>query len=191
MIPSKLLIRYMAHILHRCSFAPFSMESKELQPFEHCVLLKQAFNAVGPRGYKLAISQDRETTTFKSSEDYDSVAIARRSAERVVDSFRGYFCKLPPLPKPKDKTKVAFQATDSFAEYLNTPLLDISRMHKEDNIQVVVSTPRPSLVLEEKEARDQLKRQSTSMRCFSKLPSSSPTYEKVPPPKIREASSSP
>ena len=31
-------------------------------------------------------------------------------------------------------------------------------MHKEDNIQSVVSTPRPSLVLEEKEVRDQLKR---------------------------------
>ena len=31
-------------------------------------------------------------------------------------------------------------------------------MHKEDNIEAIVSTPRPSLVLEEKEARDQLKR---------------------------------
>ena len=31
-------------------------------------------------------------------------------------------------------------------------------MHKEDNIKAIVSTPRPSLVLEEKEVRDQLKR---------------------------------
>ena len=36
-------------------------------------------------------------------------------------------------------------------------LLDISKLHKEDNIQAIVSTPRPNLLLEEK-AKDQLKR---------------------------------
>ena len=46
-IPSKLLIRHMAHVLHRCSFSPFSSESKELQPFEHCVLLRQGLQCSG------------------------------------------------------------------------------------------------------------------------------------------------
>ena len=32
-IPSEPLIRYMAHVLHKCSFAPFSSESEDLTPF--------------------------------------------------------------------------------------------------------------------------------------------------------------
>ena len=65
--------------------------------------------------------------------------------------------KLPLLNKNKEKTKVS-QASGPFAEYLHAPFLDISKMHKEDNIQAIVSTPRHCLVLEKKEAREQLKR---------------------------------
>ena len=153
-IPSKPLIRYMAHILHRCSLSPFSMESKELMPFEHCVLLKQAFNAAGSGGYKLAVTQDK----VRSSEDFHSKPLVQKAAEKVLNSFKGVFSRLPPSPKSKEEPRVAFQATGKLADYLNAPLLDISRMHKEDNIQAIVSTNRPSLVLEEKEDRDQLKR---------------------------------
>ena len=153
-IPSKLIIRHMSHVLHRCSFSPFSMETKVLQPFEHCVLLKQAFSAVGPRGYQLSVAQEKDVTVFKSPEDYDSYSIVKKTAERVVESFKGDFSKLPIFPK----TKVSVQAAGPLADYLDAPLLDISRMHREDNIQAIVSTPRPSLVLEEKESRDQLKR---------------------------------
>ena len=148
-IPSKLLIRHMSHVLHRCSFSPFSMETKVLQPFEHCVLLKQAFSTVVPRVYQLFVAQEKDVTVFKSPEDYDSYSIVKKTAERVVESFKGYFSKLPIFPKPKDKTRVSVQAAGPLADYLDAPLLDISRMHREDNIQAIVSTPRPSLVLEE------------------------------------------
>ena len=157
-ILSKLLIRHMSHVLHRWSFSPFSMETKVLQPFEHCVLLKQAFNAVGPRGYKLSVAQEKDVTVFKSLEDNDSYSIVKKTAERVVDSFKGDFSELPTFPKPKDKTKVSCKRR---VLLLNTSTLlswTSRRMHREDNIQAIVSIPRPSLVLEDKESREQLKR---------------------------------
>ena len=79
------------------------------------------------------------------------------STEKFLDSSKGDFTKLHLLKKPKEKTKVSFQGSGPFAYYLRAPLLDISRMHKEGNIQAVVSTSRPNLVVEEK-ARDQLER---------------------------------
>ena len=94
----------------------------------------------------------------RSSEDFHAKPLVQKAAEKVLNSFKGDFSRLPPSPKSKEKPRVAFQATGKLVDYLNAPLLDISRMHKEDNIQAIVSTPRPSLVLEEKEARDQLKR---------------------------------
>ena len=157
----------MAHVLHRCSFSPFSSESKELQPFEHCVLLRQAFNAVGPRGHKLSVFHEKEVTFFKSSEDFDALSVVRKAAEKVVESFKGDFSKLPTLSKQKVKSKVSVQASGPLANYLDAPLLDISRMHKEDNIQAIVSTPRPSLVLEEKDSRDQLRRAVEFHEMFS------------------------
>ena len=90
---------------------------------------------------------------LKLEEDFKTKDIAKRSAEKVLDSFKGDFSKLP----PPIMTKVTVQAAGHFAEYLDAPLLDISRMHKEDNIQAVVSTPRASLILEE-ESREQLRR---------------------------------
>ena len=92
------------------------------------------------------------------SEDFKFKEIAKRSAEKVLDSFKGDFSKLPPPNKTKEKTKVTVQVAGHFAEYLDAPLLDMSRMHKEDNIQAVVSTPRASFILEEKESREQLRR---------------------------------
>ena len=166
-IPNKLLIRHMAHVLHRCSFSPFSSESKELQPSEHCVLLRQAFNSVEPRGHKLSVFHEKEVTYFKSPEDFDALATVRKAAERVMESFKGDFSKLPIQSKQKIKPKVSVQASGPLANYFDTPLLDISRMHKEDNIQAIVSTPRPSLVLEEKDSRDQLKRAVEFYEMFS------------------------
>ena len=157
----------MAHVLHRCSFSPFSSESKELQPSEHCVLLRQAFNAAGPRGHKLSVFHEKEVTSSKSSEDFDALSIVRKAAEKVVESFKGDFSKLPTLSKQKVKPKVSVQASGPLANYLDAPLLDISRMHKEDNIQAIVSTPRPSLVLEEKDSRDQLRRAVEFHEMFS------------------------
>ena len=152
-IPVQRLIRFMGPILRRCSFTPFSRESMELKPFEHCVILKQALNAIGSKGRKLSVIHDRDMTVFKSAEDFQSREVARKSAEKVFSSFKGDYSKLPPPSKTKEKTKVTVQASGSFAEYI-----DISKMHKEDNIQAVVSTPRARLVLEEKEAREQLRR---------------------------------
>ena len=43
------------------------------------------------------------------------------------------------------------------------------KMHKEDNIQAVVSTPRASLILKEKEARDQLKRAIEFHKMFQQV----------------------
>ena len=148
----------MAHVLHRCSFAPFSSESKDLTPLEHCNLLKQAFNAAGSGGYKLAVTEDKETTVFRSSEDFHALPLVQKAADKVLNSFKGDFSRLPPSPKSKEKPRVAFQASGRLADYLHAPPLDISKMHKEDNIQAIVSTPWPSLIAEEKEARDQLKR---------------------------------
>ena len=156
-IAARPLIRYMGHVLHKCSFTPFSKGVNEIKPFEHCILLRQALNSPGVKGYKLSVQQDRDSTLFRPSQDFHSGSIARRSAEKVLDSIKGDFTKLPLLNKSKEKTKVSFQASGPFAQYLHDPLLEISKMHKEDNIQAIVSTPRPNLVLEEK-ARDQLKR---------------------------------
>ena len=146
----------MAHVLHMCSF---STESKELQPFEHCVLLKQAFNAAG---HHKAISWPSTKTERPLSSNPQRTSTqdpsSKRQRKRCWTPSRVDFSKLYPSPKSKDKHKFAFQASGPLADYLNAPLLDISRMHKEDNIQAIVSTPRPSLVLEEKEARDQMKR---------------------------------
>ena len=126
-----------------------------MKPFEHCVFLKQALNAAGPKGRNLAVHQDRDTTVFRSADDFHARNIVQRSAEKVLDSFKRDFSKLPLPSKAKEKPKVAVFASGRLAEY---PLLDISKMHKEDNIQAVVSTPTASLVLEEKEAREQLRR---------------------------------
>ena len=71
--------------------------------------------------------------------------------------LQGQFYEAALLNKSKEKKKVSIQGSGPFAKCLHAPLLDISKMHKEDNIQAIVSTPRPNLVLEEK-ARDQLKR---------------------------------
>ena len=166
-IPNKLLIKHMAHILHRCSFSPFSSESKELHPAEHCVLLRQALDSVEPRGHKLSVCHEKDVTYFKSPEDFDALATVRKAAERVVESFKGDFSKLPIQSKHKTKPKVCFQASGPLASYLDAPLLDISRMHREDNIQAIVSTPRPSLVLEEKDSRDQLRRAVEFHELFS------------------------
>ena len=157
-IPGERLINNMSHGLPQSSFTPFSAESCELKPFEHCVILKQALNAVGPKGRKLAVYQDRDTTVFRSSDDFHARNIVQRSAEKVLNSFKGDFSKLPLPSKAKEKPKVAVFASGHLAEYLDAPLLDISKMHKEDNTQAVVFTPRASLVLEEKEAREQLRR---------------------------------
>ena len=153
-IPFPRLIRFMGPILHRCSFTPFSGEAMDLKPFEHCVMLRLTLIALKAKGRRLSVNQDRNLTVLKSEEDFKSKEIAKRSAEKVLNSLRGDFSKLP-LPF---KTKVTVQAAGHFAEYFDTPLLDISRMHKEDNIQAVVSTPRASLILEEKESREQLRR---------------------------------
>ena len=157
-IPGPRLIRFMGPILHKCSFTPFSGETMGLKPFEHCVMLRDAFNSLKTKASKLAVTQERDLTILKSEEDFRAKEVAKKSAERVLSSFKGDYSKLPPPSKTKEKTKVTMQASGHFAEYLDAPLLDISRMHKEDNIQAVVSTPRASLILEEKEAREQLRR---------------------------------
>ena len=106
----------------------------------------------------MAVTQDKETTVFRSSEDFHALPPVQKAADKVLNSFKGDFSRLPPSPKSKEKPRVAFQATGRLADYLHAPPLDIWKMHKEDNIQAIVSTPRPSLIAEEKEARDQLKR---------------------------------
>ena len=122
---------------------------------------------MGPRGHKLSVFHEKEVTSFKSSEDFDALSVVRKATEKVVESFKGDFSKLPTLSKQKVKSKVSVQASGPLANYLDAPLLDISRMHKEDNIQAIVSTPRPSLVLEEKDSRDQLRRAVEFHEMFS------------------------
>ena len=86
------------HVLHKCSFTPFSKKVNELKPFVHCVLLRQALNLPGIKECKLLVQQDRDVTLFRSSQDFHAGSISRRSAE-VLDSFKGDFTKLPLLNK--------------------------------------------------------------------------------------------
>ena len=88
----------------------------------------KAFNAVGPRGHKLSVFHEKEVTSFKSSEDFDALSVVRKATEKVVESFKGDFSKLPTLSKQKVKSKVSVQASGPLANYLDAPLLDISRM---------------------------------------------------------------
>ena len=144
-LPCRPLIRYMGHILNNCSFIPFSKGVDELKPFEHCVLLKQVLNSLGIKRCKLSFQQDMDMTLFRSSRDFHADSIAQNWAGKVFDCFKGDFTitKLSLLNKSKEK--VSFQASGPFAEFLHISLLGISNMHKEDNIQAIVSTPRPSL----------------------------------------------
>ena len=64
---------------------------------------------------------------FRSSQDFHAGSIARRSAEKVLDSFKRDYTKPPLLNKSKEKTKVSFQASGPLAEYLHAPHLGISR----------------------------------------------------------------
>ena len=89
---------------------------------------------------KLSFQQDRDVTLFRSSQDFHTGSIARRSNEKVLNSFEGDLTKLPFINKSKEKTKVSFQASEPFAEYLHAPFLGISKMHKGDNIQAISST---------------------------------------------------
>ena len=97
-------------------------------------------------------------TQFRSSQDFHAGSIARRSAEKVLDYFKGDFTKAAASQQVQEENKVQLPSLGLFAEYLHAPLLDICKMHKEDNIQAIVSTLRLSLVQEEKEAKHQLRR---------------------------------
>ena len=114
-IHARPLISYMGHVLHKCSFTSFSKGVNELKPFEHCILLRQDLNSPGVKGCKLSVQQDRDVTLFRSSQDFHFGSIARRSAEKVLDSFKGDFTKLSVLNKSKEKTKVSFQGSGPFA----------------------------------------------------------------------------
>ena len=71
------------------------------------------------KGCKLSVQQDWDVTLFRSSQDFHDSSITRRSAEKVLDSFKGDFTKLPLLNKYKEKTTVSFQASGPFAQYLH------------------------------------------------------------------------
>ena len=122
---------------------------------------------------------------------------------RFLTPSREILRSCPFINKFKEKTKVSFQVSGPFAEHLHAPLLGISKIHKEDNIQAIVSTPRPSLVLEEKEARDQFldpdpawckrkRRPETNLggpwnstKCSTKRRISSQSRKKEQPPRNR------
>ena len=106
-------------------------------------------------------------TVFKSAEDFQFRSIPQKSAEKVLISFIGDFSKLP--PPQQDQGHVPGHRP--FCGVPWRPLLDISKMHKEDNIQVAISTPRASLVLEEKEARDQPRRDVEFHEMFQQVAS--------------------
>ena len=117
-IPARPLIRYMGHVLHKCSFTSFSKRVNELKPFEHCVLLRQAPNSPGVKRCKLSVQQDMDVTLFRSSQDLNTGSIARRSAEKVLDSLKGDFTNCLFINKSKEKTKV-IQVSGAFAKYLH------------------------------------------------------------------------
>ena len=80
-IPARPLIRYMGHILHKYSFTPFSNQVNKLKPFKHCALVRQALNSPGVKECKLLVQQDRDVTLFRSSQDFHTGSIARRSTD--------------------------------------------------------------------------------------------------------------
>ena len=99
-----------------------TVRRKGLKPFEHCVLVRQARGAhLESKGGKLLVQHDRDMRLFRSSQDFHAGSISRRSAEEVLDSFKGYFTELSLSTSPRRNQRPASSALDRLPS-IYTPL---------------------------------------------------------------------
>ena len=123
-IPARTLIRYMGHVLYKCSFTPFSKRVNELKPFEHCVLLRQILNSPGVKRCKLSVQQDKDVTLFRSSQDFHAGSIAREARlRRSLTPSRNILQTYPFSTRLRRKQRSASRPLDSLLSIYTPPSL--------------------------------------------------------------------
>ena len=178
-IPARHLIRYIGNVQHKCSFTRWD----ELKPFEHCVLLRQALNWPGVKGCILSVQEDRDVILFRTS----CWLLHPKISWEGPWLLHGWFYKASPSQQVQGEIKGQLPGLWTVCWVSTRPLPDISKTHKEDNIKAIDSTPRPSLMLEEMEARDQLMRAVDIHEMFYQV--ASKLHEGTTPPGTGEYSS--
>lgn len=144
--------------LSHCSTSPPGSAQPPEDRKELFTLVRAALRKKGYEALPLTTTASTNPQ-FATEADLQASEIFAREAEKVVNSYKGNFEKplASPTPRgPKHKTMV--KGKGPFADYLDSPDLEVARMYKHDNISLYLAEPPAKLVAEEKKAREQLAR---------------------------------